>query len=156
MARVLLTGMSGVGKSTVLEALSARGFTTVDADGDEWSHWDTDPHGERDWMWREDRMAALLAGTADVFVAGTAVNQGKFYDRFDRVILLSAPADVMLERIATRTNNPYGKTPEQRAAVLRNLAEVEPLLRSGADVEIDTAGALEGVVAAVLAASEAG
>ncbi|GIG69353.1 AAA family ATPase [Phytomonospora endophytica] len=152
MARVLLTGMSGVGKSTVLAALAARGHRTVDADGDDWSHWGTGPDGEPDWMWREDRMAALLEGTPDVFVAGTSVNQGGFYDRFERVILLSAPADVMLERIAARTNNPYGKTPEQRADILRNLAEVEPLLRGGADVEIDTTPPVEDVVAAVLAA----
>ncbi|HEY1176164.1 MAG TPA: AAA family ATPase [Phytomonospora sp.] len=152
MPRVLITGMSGTGKSTVLAALAERGHRTVDADGDAWSHWGTGPDGEPDWMWREDRMAELLAGHADLFVAGTSVNQGGFYDRFERVVLLSAPAEVMLARIAARTNNPYGKSDAERAAVLRNLAEVEPLLRAGADVEIDTARPVAEVVEAVLAA----
>ena len=39
MKRVLLTGMSGIGKSTVIAALAARGYKAIDADADEWSHW---------------------------------------------------------------------------------------------------------------------
>jgi hypothetical protein len=35
-------------------------------------------------------------------------NQGRFYDRFDAVVLLSAPADVILERIEARTTNTFG------------------------------------------------
>jgi dephospho-CoA kinase len=34
MARVLVTGMSGAGKSTVLEELRRRGLLTVDTDYD--------------------------------------------------------------------------------------------------------------------------
>ena len=36
--------------------------------------------------------------------------EAKFYDRFDAVVLLSAPADVILDRIRRRTTNAYGKT----------------------------------------------
>lgn len=36
MARVLVTGMSGAGKSTVLAAVASRGYMTVDADFDGW------------------------------------------------------------------------------------------------------------------------
>ena len=64
-------------------------------------------------------------------------NQGRFYDRFDAVVLLSAPADVMLERIDARTDNPFGKSAEERAQVLADLAEVEPLLRAGCTHELD-------------------
>ena len=35
-----------------------------------------------------------------LFVGGGTRNQSKFYDRFDAVVLLSAPADVMLDRAA--------------------------------------------------------
>ena len=37
MARVLITGMSGAGKSTVLGELAARGYRTVDTDYDGWT-----------------------------------------------------------------------------------------------------------------------
>jgi shikimate kinase len=64
-------------------------------------------------------------------------NQGRFYDRFDHVVLLSAPLSVLLDRVAIRSNNPYGKTAEQQAEIERNLGEVEPLLRRGATAELD-------------------
>lgn len=39
MKRVLLTGLSGTGKSTLNAALAARGHTAVDADCDTYSMW---------------------------------------------------------------------------------------------------------------------
>ena len=39
MKRVLLTGMSGTGKSTLTSKLAARGYKAIDADADEWSEW---------------------------------------------------------------------------------------------------------------------
>jgi predicted ATPase len=60
MASVLVTGMSGTGKSAALEILSSRGYHTVDTDSDEWSTWVTLPDGSPDWIWREGAIAALL------------------------------------------------------------------------------------------------
>ena len=65
-------------------------------------------------------------------------NQGRFYDRFDHVVLLSAPLDVLVERVTRRTNNPYGKIQEQLAEIERYVETVEPLLRRGASVEFDS------------------
>jgi RNase adaptor protein for sRNA GlmZ degradation len=148
MAKVLVTGMSGTGKSAALQALGERGHRVVDTDSDQWSHWVTLPNGSSDWIWREDAIAALLAshGRGHLFVAGCKSNQGKFYPQFDHIALLSAPADVLLARIAARTSNPYGKLPAERAQILRDLAEVEPLLRATATVEIDASSPLAQVV----------
>ncbi len=57
---------------------------------------------EREQLWREDRIDALLDQHDDgvLFIAGCVSNQGNFYPRFDAVVLLSAPADVILERVA--------------------------------------------------------
>jgi predicted ATPase len=66
--------MSGAGKTTLLGELSRRGHEVVDTDYDGW----TLPDGD----WDERRMAALLAGRAQVVVSGTVANQGRFYDRF--------------------------------------------------------------------------
>jgi shikimate kinase len=129
VTRVLLTGMSGAGKTTILTELRRRGHVTVDTDDEGW----TLPDG----LWDEPRMARLLASTPDVVVSGTVDNQGRFYDRFDHVVLLSAPLDVLLERVARRTNNPYGGRPDQRAEISEYLETVEPLLRRGATLELD-------------------
>jgi shikimate kinase len=74
----------------------------------------------------------------------------KFLPQFDHVVLLSAPADVIIERLATRTTNPYGKHPDEVARVLSLLETVEPLLRRAAGHEIDTSASLDDVVASVL------
>lgn len=139
MRRVLITGMSGTGKSSVIRELAQRGFRAVDTDTDEWSEWTTDADGRPDWVWREQPMRELLAGEArPLFVSGCKSNQGAFYDGFDRMVLLSAPADVLLSRLRTRTDNPYGKTAAEQAEVLGYLETVEPLLRTGADLELDS------------------
>ena len=147
MPKVLVTGMSGTGKSAALQVLGERGHRVVDTDTDEWSHWVTLPDGSPDWIWREDAIAALLASHQDghLFVAGCKTNQGKLYPEFDHIVLLSAPADVLLARIAARASNPYGKHPGERALILRHLAEVEPLLRATATIEIDATAPLSQV-----------
>ena len=83
---------------------------------------------------------------AVLYISGTVSNQGRFYDRFDAVVLLSAPADVLLARMESRRTNPYGKSRAQRELVLRHLAEVEPLLRRTCTHEIDATQPLDRVV----------
>jgi dephospho-CoA kinase len=158
--RVLLTGMSGTGKSTVIRALVARGYKAVDADDPGWSelvhvpgHPGVSAAGPgQDWVWREDRIRELLATEdADVlFLSGCASNQGQFYPQFDHIVLLSAPIPMMMERLATRTTNPYGKDPAELAIVLHNTREVEPLLRRAASLEVDTSAPVDQVVEAIL------
>lgn len=159
MKRVLLTGMSGTGKSTLIDELVARGYKAIDTDSDEWSQWvsaDADgPAGrgaEPDWIWREDRIQQLLSTEdADVlFVSGCKSNQGKFYAQFDHIVLLSAPARLIAERLAARTNNPYGKHPDELARVLWHLQTVEPLLRRGASLEVDTSAPVTHVIETIL------
>jgi len=135
--------MSGTGKSSALAELAHRGYRTVDTDEAGWMLEAED--GEL--LWDEEKIAALLAEEGPtLFVHGTVRNQGRFYDRFDAVVLLSAPADVILERIATRTNNPWGKSAEQRALILEQIREVEPLLRATCTHEIDASRPLAEVV----------
>jgi shikimate kinase len=157
--RVLLTGMSGTGKSTVIEELAARGYKAVDTDYDGLSELvsvpDDHPTGldpGQDWVWREDRIQNLLStdDTDVLFLSGCAPNQGKFYPQFDHIVLLTAPAHLIVERLATRTNNPYGQRPEDVARTLGLLQTVEPMLRRTAGYEVDTSAPLDQVVAKVL------
>lgn len=148
MARVLVTGMSGTGKSSALDALARRGFRVVDTDVDGWSEWVTGPDGEGEWLWREDRIAELLAAEDErtLYVSGCVANQGTFYDRFDAVVLLSAPVEVLLDRIEHRVTNDYGKRPAERELVLFHLETVEPLLRATCTHELDASRPLGQVV----------
>ena len=146
--------MSGTGKSSALAELEKRGFDVVDTDSGGWSIWSDAEDG---YVWREDRIAELLAGEAvrTLFVSGTVSNQGRFYPHFDAVVLLHAPAEVLLHRIATRSTNDYGKSSDERDLVLCHLAEVEPLLRATCTHEVDATQPLDVVVARLVAIGEA-
>ena len=147
--------MSGTGKSSALAALGRRGFRIVDMDSPEWGEWapaaDRGETGE--WLWREDRLAELLAepGERTLYGSGCASNQRKFYDRFDAVVLLSAPAEVILERVDRRTTNDWGQGPGERELILSDLETVEPLLRATCTHELDAARPLAEVVDALAA-----
>ena len=158
MSRILLTGMSGTGKSSALAELGRRGYRVVDTDDAGWCEYrqnvessDGSPRGE--WLWVEERIAELLDSNdcRSLFVQGCVRNQSRFYDRFDAVVLLSAPADLILDRIAHRTTNTYGKHPVERTMILDDLANVEPLLREGCTHELDAARPLDEVVADLIA-----
>jgi dephospho-CoA kinase len=152
MTAVLITGMSGVGKSTVLAELARHGHRVVDCDDEAWSKQVPSADGRgTEQLWREDAVARLLAQPRPgyLFLAGCAANQGRFYDRFAAVVLLSAPREVMLRRIEARTSNPFGKDERERARILDDLRSVEPLLRRSATVEISTDRPLADVVSAV-------
>lgn len=82
MARVLVTGMSGTGKSTVLARLAERGHRVVDTDLGDWIAELPLPGGlgwER--QWRAGPMDALLAeherSGEPLVVAGCVCNQGR-------------------------------------------------------------------------------
>jgi shikimate kinase len=147
MKRVLVTGMSGTGKSTVVRKLAELGYRTFDTDYNDLSvevHSADGP--ER--LWREDRIQQLLdtAGADLVIVSGTCRNQTAFYPQFDHIVLLSAPVPILVERLTSRSNNPYGKAPEELAETLRFVETVEPLLRAAATLEIDTTKPVDEVV----------
>src|SRR3954451_9521411 len=129
IARVLLTGMSGARKSTVLAAVAGRGYPTVDTDYGGWQL-----PGAR---WDEPMMGALLADHTTIAVSGTAQNLGSFYDRFEHVIYLRVPLEVLLDRGRTRANSTYGKTADQQSQITRYVAEVEPMIRRTATLDLD-------------------
>ena len=160
MRRILITGLSGVGKSSVIARLAQLGYHAVDTDyGGYFELVRSDDAtrrefgGETEWRWREDRIAQLLDDAEGdlLFVSGTSSNQARFYPRFDRIVLLTAPGELMAERMRTRTNNPYGRDESEVARQLELKPVVEPLLRRAAHLEVDTRAPLDDVVKRVLA-----
>ena len=84
--------------------------------------------------------------TRALFLAGCKSNQGRFYPMLDAVVLLTAPLETLLERIARRDTNPYGKSDEERALVVHHVATVEPLLRRTATHMLDAAAPVPALV----------
>lgn len=163
MKRILITGMSGTGKSTVVSDLAVHGYKSIDLDCDDYSEWvdvwddsqlpGTPVEPEKDWVWREDRVRELLSNedAKALFVSGCASNMGPFRQQFDHIILLSCNVNEIVRRLQIRETNAYGKQSDEQQRVLMLIETVEPLLRRSADHEIDT-GVLsrEDVVAGIL------
>lgn len=74
----------------------------------------------------------------------------EFLPEFASVIVLTAPTEVILARIEARTDHDFGKSPEDRARVLTDIALVEPRLLQLADAEVATNRPIAQVVDAVL------
>jgi len=150
MKIVLITGMSGTGKSTIILDLQSRGYPVVDLDCPPFSTWvdaapDTEhPDNEvkpgKDWVWDEQRVRELLClkDTELLFVSGCASNMSTFYSYFSTIVLLTAPESVIIERLKSRQVGGYGSSPGEIERVLRLRETIEPLLRRRADLEIDT------------------
>jgi shikimate kinase len=145
--RVLITGMSGTGKSTVIQELASRGYPAHDLDTPEWSEWidaapsdDLTPVQGKDWVWRQNRVRELLSGSEEgtLFIGGCAENMNRLFPWIDCIILLSAPVETIVKRLETRSPGKYGHLADERRKVLDLISTVEPLLRESADQEIDT------------------
>ena len=131
--RVLVTGMSGTGKSTLTRELRSRGYLAYDADDDHFSEQRDDGR----WGWRADAVFDLL--TQDhklLFFSGCSEEQRLL--PFDYQVLLTTPRATLIERLRTRAENAYGRTTAELTQVLSDLEEIEPLLRRSADLVLST------------------
>lgn len=161
MKTLLITGISGVGKSTIIHNLKIRGYRAIDLDSPEWSVWSGDiltseslgssVRENEDWIWNEVKVESLLSENKNesLIISGTAENMSRFRDYFDSVILLSASKIVLKERLKSRTTNSYGKKEEELNRVLEQKDTIEPLLRRFSDCEINTESSLGDTLAQI-------
>ena len=61
-----------------------------------------------------------------------------------------SPVVDLVQRLASRDTNSCGKNSAERDRILKDLAQVEPLLRASATVELDTRRPLEETVDEIL------
>jgi len=173
VALVLVTGISGAGKSAVCEVLRERGHDAHDMDLDgnaAWAHRATGRHwptGVRpdtdapDWFdqyqWRAvpEKIAALAARAEDhpVFLCGMTNNGDEVWQLCSRVVFLTIDERTLRDRIASRTTNDFGKTATELDAILELHDFVEQQHRDAGATIVDATLPLDQVVDAVLAAS---
>lgn len=129
--RVLITGTSGVGKSTLVPELRRRGVKAYDADDDGFS----EPLADGRWGWRVERVADVLkqGEAAPVWCSSRLLGgAGR--------VAVRLPGSAHGARRGPRAavdgahHERYGGSAEQRAQVLADLDDVEPLLRQSADL----------------------
>lgn len=167
-SKILITGVAGTGKSTVLQELQKRNFSGLGIDETPGlSYWVNKQHGfqiveradfteeflaEHDWICDVDLVEAILTNSSKpVFLCGSADNIEHCMKLCDMVFLLQCPVEVSLERIISRVGNKYGKS-EAAQAALRSYQQVynEQCLALGA-ISIDATQPVEKVVEDMLA-----
>jgi len=126
MAIFQVDGISGTGKTTVAEELIRRGYNAIDSDaafgyfGDPKTGMPTDEKTQMNWIWDLDKVKLLAKSSTNetVFVCGGAMNQDQIRDIFDKRFTLVIDDDTMRQRLLSRTNNDFGKHPDELARQL--------------------------------------
>lgn len=161
MAMFHIDGLSATGKTTLSAELARRGYRAIDADAafgcyaDPVTGLPSDVESRDNWMWDGQKLRAFAHASHDgpVFICGGAMNQREFLDIFVKRFVLRIDSDTMRHRLLTRTNNDFGKNPEDLAEQLElNMHVVEDAERIGAIV-IDSARPIKEVADDILRAS---
>jgi uridine kinase len=126
LALVQIDGISGTGKTTLAHELQKRGYDALDADsvfgyfGNPETGKPTDEHVQMNWIWDVAKVGevALISEGKTVFVCGGAINQDQIINLFAKRFTLVIDDTTMKHRLLTRTNNDFGKKPDDLARQL--------------------------------------
>ncbi|HET6759482.1 MAG TPA: AAA family ATPase [Propionibacteriaceae bacterium] len=117
----LVEGLSGAGKSSVYQELIRRGYTAISTDR-AWAY-HADPHTglpggpvhHDNWMWDQQKALSELESPEPevLFVCGSSRNRDRFLPYFTKVFNLRIDDETMRRRLQERTDNDFGKQPEE-------------------------------------------
>src|SRR5215208_2517048 len=147
----LVEGLSGAGKSSVYEELIRRGYKAISTDRAWKFHADPEtglagrPSHYDGAVWDHQKtVRELESPEPDVlFVCGSSRNRDRFLPYFTKVFNLRIDDDTMRRRLQERTNNEFGKQPEEVELMLRlNRSDEKP---AGA-IDVDATQPLHQVV----------
>lgn len=148
---ILITGVSGSGKSEISRQLKALGYETYDMDSiedlcvmvDKKMGLPTPYDNGNDlekiqkmyWLYKKDRLADFIANQKNdtAFYSGFPNNLQEILPLFTKVILLTASPSNIRKRLVARTDNGFGKSVEVQDHILRGKEKLErELLEKGA------------------------
>jgi hypothetical protein len=149
----------------VAEELQKRGYTIYDTDGmaDITSFYDVrsgaklreHPPSPIDfsryaWRWDVKALKRLLHKNQPVFVVAITANTADNLHLFDKVFVLNPDVETLRHRILARTNNSFGKHPDELARTLKHHEGSDRFWRSKGAIIIDANQPLDGVVEEIL------
>ena len=146
-----MEGLSGAGKSSVYEELIRRGYKAISTDRAWAYHADPDtgfpggPIHHDSFMWDQQKAVSELESAEPevLFVCGSSRNRDRFLPYFTKIFNLRIDDDTMRRRLQERTNNEFGKQPEEVELMLRlNRSDEKP---AGA-MDVDATQPLDQVV----------
>jgi hypothetical protein len=147
----LIEGLSGAGKSSVYEELIRRGYKAISTDR-AWKYHDgpdgslpAGPGHHGGSLWDQHKAVSELESAEPevLFVCGSSRNRDRFLPYFTEIFNLRIDDDTMRRRLQERTNNDFGKQPEELELMLTlNRSDEKP---AGA-IDVDATQPLHQVV----------
>lgn len=167
MPLIYITGIPGAGKSSVREELLRRGYKVYGGAEDNIAAFYDIETGEKTegWVdakdrtteWKAKHTWKIARETAQrlkeqaknepIFLCAVTRNDvSELWDLFDKVIALTIDEETLKQRLASRTNNDVGKTPDELQIILkRQQTASEDYAKLGATL-VDATQPLEKVV----------
>lgn len=164
---IVITGVSGTGKSAVLRKLQELEYAVIGIDEEpgltSWIHKETGeiaPRGSEltesflrtyDWGCDTNKLADLIEkAPKPVFICGSADNIIEIIALADLTLLLVCSPEIFIGRINNRTEHDYGKDEESRKALLGYYEEYNQICLDAGVVEVDAGRPLDEVVETIL------
>lgn len=167
--KIFVTGISGVGKSTVAERLQASGFSVVDVDhvpglcgwvnlktGEKLAEYNTanidaDFMNQHDYQCDMEVLQDMLNRAKEpVFVFGCVGDNSDFLPLFGKVILLQCSPETLTHRLVTRNTNSFGKDQTALAQILDWRIKFDQLMLEAGAIAVDAEQPIEKVVEDVM------
>lgn len=164
MEKIYITGVPGIGKSTIVEEINKRGIFAFDIDFAEGlCAWRNKKTGKKiigdsqsnlewlnahDWVCNAEKLKQLLSQDKEIIIAaGIAGNQEEYLHLFDKIFLLQCREATFLHRQMNRKgHDEFGKFPEERQYVLNFYKEFEQKIIARGATVINAEEPLEKVV----------
>jgi broad-specificity NMP kinase len=164
--KYLITGVAGTGKTTTAKELRRRGYAAYDTE-EGFSYYADKQTGERvhrpheptqEWydkhhrVFDENILLNLFKKHPDepLFICSITANQAKFYKDFDKIFLLTAPNQIIIHRLGTRTNNYFGRHPLDLQRVIGRHEEFDEELKAIGAHTIDASQPINQMVGEIL------
>lgn len=141
--KILITGISGSGKSTIAEKLRQAGKNVVDMDDElcemyykdskelvqtEFENHDLAWVKSVEWKCDTQKLQALLQRDREVYCCGSADNIQEILSLFHVIILLQIDEETFRNRLTHRTNNNWGQTKEIQDWLLAQKKQYEEIV----------------------------
>jgi len=165
---VLVTGISGAGKTTISQKLNKLGYKAYDLDDGlelysmihkktglpiiDHDNSDLKKVKEMDWVCDKEKLASIIKNESNdlVFYCGNASNWKEINPLFDLIILLKINPETMRNRLTSRTNNDYGRTSEVQDYLATKKDSWDKKIEEQNAIVIDANGDLDSVVKDIL------
>jgi broad-specificity NMP kinase len=165
---ILVTGVSGAGKTSLSKKLRDRGYVAHDLDDinglfcmidkntkQPFINYDNDnlqKVKEMDWVCGVDKLKSIIANEIDkvVFYCGNASNLDEIIPLFDAVVLLKANSEVTRQRLSSRVSNDFGRTKEVQDWLINGKELWENEVEKVGAIVIDANQSLDAVTSNVI------